>query len=353
MSGNYIPFSGNPSAYGQGPQHLFFSGLGQAASPPPAPPPLPSQPFGVDTLGYPGGTSGALGDMPSVSTPSPDQSLAAMGNAARTGLSVASGPFGIATALGSLGLTDYLGRDPSLSLGPMGTLGALGEALGLTSRPDAAVNALYSEAAAAAGANMAAAAAEANAMAQGMQSPTGFGSYGFGTSPNAGLGSGDFSQLNQDARDAAAEAADKTGANALAEATEVGAPPGGVFGDPGTDPGDPGDTGSPSNLAGGGPVMLAGGGLTELPGGGKVAAGPGGGLDDLIPTTINGRRAAALSDGEFVIPADVVSMMGDGSSRAGTQRLYDLVKNVRQDKTGTNKQAGPLEVGAILRRVFK
>jgi len=98
------------------------------------------------------------------------------------------------------------------------------------------------------------------------------------------------------------------------------------------------------------PEEFAVGGLVPLEGGGKVAIGPGGGLDDLIPTSINGRRAAALSDGEFVIPADVVSMMGDGSSNAGARRLYDLVRQVRQEKTGTERQAGPLPVGEILKR---
>jgi hypothetical protein len=98
------------------------------------------------------------------------------------------------------------------------------------------------------------------------------------------------------------------------------------------------------------PAAFAGGGVVALEGGGKVAIGPGGGLDDLIPTSIDGRRAAALSDGEFVIPADVVSMMGDGSSNAGARRLYDLVKQVRDNKTGTTRQAGPLPVGDILKR---
>jgi hypothetical protein len=98
------------------------------------------------------------------------------------------------------------------------------------------------------------------------------------------------------------------------------------------------------------PEEFAKGGLIPLAGGGKIAVGPGGGLDDLIPTSINGRRAAALSDGEFVIPADVVSMMGDGSSNAGARRLYDLMRQIRGAKTGTTRQAGPLPVGEILKR---
>jgi hypothetical protein len=94
------------------------------------------------------------------------------------------------------------------------------------------------------------------------------------------------------------------------------------------------------------------GGLIELVGGGKVAQGPGGGMDDLIPTTIDGQRAAALSDGEFVIPADVVSMMGDGSSNAGSRRLYDLVREIREAKTGRGQQANPLQFTDILRRTL-
>jgi hypothetical protein len=98
------------------------------------------------------------------------------------------------------------------------------------------------------------------------------------------------------------------------------------------------------------PSNFAKGGVVPLAGGGKLAIGPGGGLDDLIPTSINGRRAAALSDGEFVIPSDVVSMLGDGSSNAGARRLYDLMRQIRDAKTGTTRQAGPLPVGEILKR---
>lgn len=108
--------------------------------------------------------------------------------------------------------------------------------------------------------------------------------------------------------------------------------------------------GAPGNDSG---ENYAGGGLIGLFGGGKIARGPGSGLDDLIPTTIDGARPAALSDGEFVIPADVVSMFGDGSSNGGAQRLYDLVKAVRQNKTGSTAQAGPLPIGDILKRSLR
>ncbi len=95
------------------------------------------------------------------------------------------------------------------------------------------------------------------------------------------------------------------------------------------------------------------GGITQLAAGGKVAIGPGGGLDDLIPTTIDGRQAAALSDGEFVIPADVVSMLGDGSSNAGSRRLYDLVRQIRHEKTGTSQQAGPIDFAQMYERTMR
>ena len=85
---------------------------------------------------------------------------------------------------------------------------------------------------------------------------------------------------------------------------------------------------------------------------GRFVQGPGGGLDDLVPTTIEGREAAALSDGEIVIPADVVSMLGDGSSNAGSQRLYELIRMIRQEKQGTSEQAGPLEYASLYERIM-
>lgn len=98
---------------------------------------------------------------------------------------------------------------------------------------------------------------------------------------------------------------------------------------------------------------LAVGGLIPFAEGGNIVRGLGSGLDDLVPTTINGRHAAALSDGEFVIPADVVSMMGDGSTDAGARRLYDFMNTVRQHKTGSTEQAGPLPIGDILKRSLR
>lgn len=160
------------------------------------------------------------------------------------------------------------------------------------------------------------------------------------------------------AAEAAAAAAEAAAADAAAAdaAADAGAGDSGDSdsdsggGDSGGDSGGGDGGGGDGGYYQGGLVQFARGGVVPLQGGGKIAIGPGGGLDDLIPTSINGRQAAALSDGEFVIPADVVSMMGDGSSNAGARRLYDLVRQVRDNKTGTTRQAGPLPVGEILKR---
>jgi hypothetical protein len=62
-------------------------------------------------------------------------------------------------------------------------------------------------------------------------------------------------------------------------------------------------------------------------------------MSDDIPATIGGRQKAALSDGEFVIPADVVSHLGNGSSRAGAKKLYKMMDNIRRARTGKRRQA--------------
>jgi hypothetical protein len=77
---------------------------------------------------------------------------------------------------------------------------------------------------------------------------------------------------------------------------------------------------------------LAGGGYLET--GGEV----GDGMSDEIEATIEGEQEARLSDGEFVIPADVVSHLGNGSSDAGAKRLYEMMDKIRMARTGTKKQ---------------
>jgi hypothetical protein len=56
--------------------------------------------------------------------------------------------------------------------------------------------------------------------------------------------------------------------------------------------------------------------------------GDGDGMSDSIPATIEGKQPARLADGEFVIPADVVSHLGNGSTKAGSKRLYAMLDKV-------------------------
>jgi hypothetical protein len=80
----------------------------------------------------------------------------------------------------------------------------------------------------------------------------------------------------------------------------------------------------------------AAGGMAQ----GYYLGGPTDGMADLVPATIDGTQPAALSDGEFVVPADVVSHLGNGNSDAGAQQLYSMMDRVRTERTGTTRQ-GP------------
>ena len=71
---------------------------------------------------------------------------------------------------------------------------------------------------------------------------------------------------------------------------------------------------------------------------GGYLKGPGDGMSDDIPATINGEQPAALADGEFVVPADVVSHLGNGSSEAGSKQLYAMMDRIRKARTGRESQ---------------
>lgn len=89
-------------------------------------------------------------------------------------------------------------------------------------------------------------------------------------------------------------------------------------------------------------IRMAGGGLGSLGGysdGGRMLKGPGDGMSDSIPATINGKQPARLANDEFVVPADVVAHLGNGSSDAGAKQLYKMMDRVRQARTGKKKQA--------------
>ena len=85
---------------------------------------------------------------------------------------------------------------------------------------------------------------------------------------------------------------------------------------------------------------LFGGGMPSYAAGGtpRFLSGGGDGMSDSIPATIGGTQEARLADGEFVIPADVVSHLGNGSSKAGAKQLYSMMDRVRKARTGNEKQ---------------
>lgn len=80
-------------------------------------------------------------------------------------------------------------------------------------------------------------------------------------------------------------------------------------------------------------LMMAKGGKT-----GRYLRGATDGMADKIYTDIEGQQPARLSHGEFVIPADVVSHLGNGNSDAGAKELHDMMNRVRKARTGTTKQ---------------
>jgi hypothetical protein len=94
-----------------------------------------------------------------------------------------------------------------------------------------------------------------------------------------------------------------------------------------------------------GEQKFAGGGISDLGGysdGGRLLKGPGDGVSDSIPAVIGKRQPARLADGEFVIPARIVSELGNGSTEAGARKLYAMmerVQNTRRKSIGKKKVA--------------
>jgi hypothetical protein len=97
-------------------------------------------------------------------------------------------------------------------------------------------------------------------------------------------------------------------------------------------------------LAGGGMSYMEAGGTTGPTGAPRDVTGTGDGMSDSVPASIEGVQEARLADGEFVIPADVVADIGNGSSDAGSKKLYDMMDRVRKARHGTTEQ--PPEIKA-------
>ena len=72
------------------------------------------------------------------------------------------------------------------------------------------------------------------------------------------------------------------------------------------------------------------------------------GMADKVPAMVDNRQPAALSDGEFVIPADVVSAIGGGNSNAGAKQFYNMLDRVRQQAYGRSKQINPVDPKRVM-----
>lgn len=99
--------------------------------------------------------------------------------------------------------------------------------------------------------------------------------------------------------------------------------------------------------------LAAGGGISglksnEYKAGGRYLAGPGDGMSDNIKANIDGVQEARLADGEFVIPADVVSHIGNGSSNAGAKKLHAMMDRIRKARTGNPKQGKQIKAEKFL-----
>jgi len=109
-----------------------------------------------------------------------------------------------------------------------------------------------------------------------------------------------------------------------------------------------GGGGGDGGLATGGLAAMARGGMSQqfnlgdYSDGGRLLRGPGDGVSDSIPATIGNKRPARLADGEFVVPARIVSELGNGSTEAGARKLYammDRVQSARRSTVGKGRVA--------------
>ena len=91
---------------------------------------------------------------------------------------------------------------------------------------------------------------------------------------------------------------------------------------------------------------MAAGGIAQV--NPRYFAGSSDGMADSVPANIDGQQEARLSDGEFVMPADIVSHLGNGNSNAGADVLYNMMDRVRQARTGTEQQGRQINPNKML-----
>lgn len=94
---------------------------------------------------------------------------------------------------------------------------------------------------------------------------------------------------------------------------------------------------------------MAAGGIAALKKG-RYLRGPTDGMEDKLRTSIENKQPAALSHGEFVVPADVVSHLGNGNSEAGAKKLYEMMDRIRKARTGTKEQGRQINPNKFLPR---
>ena len=104
----------------------------------------------------------------------------------------------------------------------------------------------------------------------------------------------------------------------------------------------------PTRQGASGGIMQASLGSYASGGNPRLLKGPGDGMSDNIPATIGGKQPARLADGEFVVPADVVSHLGNGSTEAGAKKLHQMMDKIRMDRTGKKKQAPAVKAGKYI-----
>lgn len=102
---------------------------------------------------------------------------------------------------------------------------------------------------------------------------------------------------------------------------------------------------TPEQFAQQGGIKMAQGGIADA---GRYLAGKTDGMADEIQTSIDGEQPALLSHGEFVIPADVVSHLGNGNSEAGAEKLYEMMDRIRMARTGTKEQGKEINADKFL-----
>ena len=78
--------------------------------------------------------------------------------------------------------------------------------------------------------------------------------------------------------------------------------------------------------------------------------GEGGGMDDMVDGQLGDQQKVALSPGEYIVPADVVSNLGDGNNEQGAAIMDDFLNRVRIEKHGTTKQPDPINLDNVMPR---